>query len=296
MNFQMINFAMKLGCQIDGADEGFNTLASSSWLEKNMVEVIHVPIVHSPSQIIEGDTTIMNAAKSHQTIVFDSLKNHIFTCSFGGDHTCGIGGPGAALEYYKDDITILWLDAHADSHTPQTSPSHHIHGMPCAVLQGMCEDPLKLTTYLLRPERLVYIGLSSYEKEELDHIKKNNIAMLSAESMRGQDINTTLDWIRSSIKTQYIYLSFDLDVLSKDEFFAVNVNRDETYSNPLGLTRVDVHAIIEMLFKEYNFVGCDLVEYNPRLDKEHHDFEKVIETLDFIVKQVKENEYDKTII
>ena len=296
MNFQMINFAMKLGCQIDGADEGFNTLASSSWLEKNMVEVIHVPIVHSPSQFVEGDTTIMNAAKNHQRIVFNSLKNHIFTCSFGGDHTCGIGGPGAALEYYKDDITILWLDAHADSHTPQTSPSQHIHGMPCAILQGMCEDPLKLTTYLLQPERLVYVGLSSYEKEELEHIEKNNIAMLSADTIRSQDINTTLDWIRSSIKTKQLYLSFDLDVLSKDEFFAVNVNYDETYSNPLGLTLNDVHAIIEMLFKEYNFVGCDLVEYNPRLDNNNHDFKKMIEILDFIIKQVKENDYDKTII
>lgn len=296
MNFQMINFAMKLGCQVDGADEGFSTLISSSWLEKNMIEVIHVPIVHSPSQIIEGDTTIMNAAKSHQTIVFNSLKNHIFTCSLGGDHTCGIGGPSAALEYYKDDITILWLDAHADTHTPQTSPSLHIHGMPCAILQGMCEDPLKLNTHLLQPERLVYIGLNSFEKEELDHIKKHQIAMLSANTIRSQDIYTTLDWIRSSVKTKHIYLSFDLDVLSKDEFFAVNVNRDETYSNPSGLKLVDVHAMIDMLFKEYNLVGCDLVEYNPRLDKDLHDFEKVIETLDFIFKHVKENDYDKTII
>jgi arginase len=296
MNFQMINFAMKLGCQIDGADEGINTLVSSSWLEKNMVEVINVPIVHSPSQIIDGDITIMNAANNHQNIVSHCLENHVFACSFGGDHTCGIGGPSAALEYYKDDVTIIWLDAHADSHNLQTSPSKHIHGMPCAILQGMCEEPLKLSTYLLQPERLVYVGLNSYEKEEIDHINKNHIAALFAKSIRNQDINTTLEWIRSSIKTKHVYLSFDLDVLSKDEFFSVNVNHDEIYSNSLGLTLLQVHAIIEMLFKEYSFVGCDLVEYNPRLDKNHSDFNKVIKTLDLLLKHVKENEHDKKII
>lgn len=296
MNFQIINFAMKHGCHIEGADEGFDTLSSSSWFEKSKVEVIHVPIVEASSHSSQDDVTIMNAAKRHQDIVLNSLKNNNFPCSFGGDHTCGIGGPSAALEAYQDNITIIWLDAHADTHTPVTSPSKHIHGMPLAIMQGMCEAPLDHSTYPLKPERLVYVGLNSFEDEEINHIKNNDIAMLTAKTIRSQDLETSLNWIRSSIKTKNVYLSFDFDVLSKDEFFAVNVNVDETYTNPLGLSLIEVHAIMEMLFKEYAVVGCDVVEYNPRLDPDHHDLAKVIQTLDHIVNLVKENAHDKTLI
>jgi len=296
MNFQIINFAMKLGCHVDGADEGFDILASSSWFEKSMIEVKHVPINHKPSSLNSIDVTIMEAARRHQEIVLNSLKNQDFPCSFGGDHTCGIGGTSAALEYYNDDVTIIWLDAHADTHTPKTSPSKHIHGMPCAILQDLCDAPLNQSTYPLKPERLVYVGLNSFEDEEMNHIKNNNIAMLTANLIRSQEHNITLDWIRSSIKTKYVYLSFDFDVLSKDEFFAVNVNMDETYTNPLGLSLSDVHSIMSMLFREYKVVGCDVVEYNPRLDPKHNDLPKVIQTLEHIVNLVKEDANDKTTI
>ncbi len=295
MNIQLINFPMKLGCHTEGADQSFLPLQESEWCTHHTSHVHHVPVNSYPDLHLEHDQTIMNAILYHQDIVKEVYKNHHFPLSYGGDHTCGVGGSSASLSTFQDDVTIVWLDAHADSHTQFSSPSKHIHGMPCAILQGLCDEPLRLNHVTpLSSNRLVYIGLNSYETSEIKHIQEHHIAHLPLADIQSMGLKASLDWISENIKTKYIYLSFDFDVCHPHEFFAVNVNKDSKYTSGQGLKLQEVLHIMTHLFKTFQCVGCDVVEYNPTLDTHQHDFKKVLITLDHLVSLIKENPYDTT--
>jgi arginase len=294
MNIQLINFPMKYGCDTHGADQSFVPLLASGWCELNASIVHHVPIVLVDDVHLKHDQTIMNAVSSHQNLVKEIINQHHFPLSFGGDHTCGIGGSSASLSLFQDDVTIIWLDAHADSHTIASSPSKHIHGMPCAILQDLCETPLKLNIPALSPDRLVYIGLNSYESNEIEHIRKQNISHLTLDQIQQIGLTQTLNWINEHIKTKYVYISFDFDVLHPDEFYSVNVNADKTYASGQGLKLNEVLLILTHLFTSFKCVGCDVVEYNPTLDLHSNDFNKVLLSLDHLVSLIKENPYDSS--
>lgn len=292
MDIQLINFPMKHGCNTPGADQSFNPLQESGWCDHNTSIVHHVPIIPTEDVLLEHDQTIMNAALFHHNLVKEIYKQHQFPLSYGGDHTCGIGGTSASISKYQNDVTILWLDAHADTHTPETSPSKHIHGMPCAILQSLCPEPLRLDSIKLNPENLIYVGLNSYEQSEMDYIQSSSISHLTLNQIHDMGIEKTLTWMNENIKTKYVYFSFDFDVLHPNEFYAVNVNADKTYSSGQGLKLQDVLLIMTHLFTAFKCVGCDVVEYNPTLDHHAQDFSKVLKTLNHIVSLIKENPYD----
>lgn len=292
MNIQLIHFPMKYGCNTPGADEASEALNSSQWCDHHQIKTHSIPITQVSDSTLPNDNTIMNAAKLHHDVVLSILQKGDFPLSFGGDHTCGIGGPWAAMQAYPEDVTILWLDAHADTHTQHTSPSKHIHGMPCAILQGCCDEPLKIDCSPLLTKHMVYVGLNSYEEAEINHIHNQGIAHLNATMIQSIGIKETLNWIRSHIKTKALYVSFDLDVLHPDVFYSVNVNMDQAYTTGLGLQLDEVKAILTMLISEYQCVGMDVVEYNPRLDTNNQDFNQMIALLDHIVHLVKEKTHE----
>lgn len=292
MNIQLIHFPMKYGCNTPGADEASEALNSSQWCDHHQIKTHSIPITQVSDSTLPNDNTIMNAAKLHHDVVLSILQKGDFPLSFGGDHTCGIGGSWAAMQAYPEDVTILWLDAHADTHTQHTSPSKHIHGMPCAILQGCCDEPLKIDCSPLLTKHMVYVGLNSYEEAEINHIHNQGIAHLNATMIQSIGIKETLNWIRSHIKTKALYVSFDLDVLHPDVFYSVNVNMDQAYTTGLGLQLDEVKAILTMLISEYQCVGMDVVEYNPRLDTNNQDFNKMIALLDHIVHLVKEKTHE----
>jgi arginase len=293
MDIQLINFPMKYGCHTEGADQSFIPLLESGWCSQNTSQVHHVPIIIQDDIHLEHDQTIMNAILHHHDVIKSIYQQHHFPLSYGGDHTCGVGGSSASLSTFQDDVTIIWLDAHADSHTMHSSPSKHIHGMPCAILQGLCEEPLKLNhTPVLSSDRLVYIGLNSYEETEIKHIQDHHIAHLPLKDIQTIGLQSSLEWISQNIKTKYIYLSFDFDVLHPNEFYSVNVNADSRYTSGQGLSLDEVLSIMTHLFTTFQCVGCDVVEYNPTLDHNHNDFKKVLLTLNHLVSLIKENPYD----
>lgn len=292
MNIQLIHFPMKYGCNTPGADEACEALSSSQWCANHQIKNHSIPIILVSDTALPNDNTIMNAVKHHHDVVLSILQEHDFPLSFGGDHTCGIGGSWAAMELYPDDVTILWLDAHADTHTQHTSPSKHIHGMPCAILQDLCDEPLKIDSSPLLPQHMIYVGLNSYEEAEMNHIKNQGIAYLDASMIQSKGIHASLDWIRSHIQTKALYISFDLDVLHPEVFYSVNVNMDQAYTTGLGLQLNEVKTILTMLLTEYQCVGMDVVEYNPRLDTNNQDFNQMIALLDHIVHLVKEKTHE----
>ena len=99
--------------------------------------------------------------------VADSLRHGRLPCVLGGDHSCAGGTWSGVARALHGRLGLIWIDAHMDSHTPATSHSGRLHGMPLAWLLGEDDDPLYgLTSGVLDPKHVSLIGVRSYEPEE----------------------------------------------------------------------------------------------------------------------------------
>jgi len=201
----------------------------------------------------------------------------------GGDHSLSIGSVGAALSHYGSDLTVLWVDAHADLNSPGTSPSGNLHGMPLGCLlhepslaTGLVDEQWRelqgrFASNPLLPERVGWLGLRDLDTGERQRIAKypreycstmshiDRIGMLA-------EVDRLDDWIRST-GSKSLWISFDVDVL--DPFLAPGTGTAVRG----GLTYREMHLLGELLFEHvnrpdcpYRLVGMDIVETNPLFD------------------------------
>lgn len=288
----VIGVPMKYGCFLDGADMAFES--TRDIYEKKFDNIKEIDNhVKDSSEYKEGSKLKYESAVKEITNrlyneVSKSLSNGNFPLTIGGDHSTAIGSVSASLEHYKDDVSVIWFDAHTDIHTDETTPSGNIHGIPLSVCIGRCrDDKLNISKYKLDPENLYYIGIRSYEKEEIEYVEKENITKYSDVDVIEKGIEKVVDEISSKVKTKNVHLSFDLDVLNDDEFPAVNVLLHKTYVSGNGLNFDIVNKGLKLLFEKLNIVSMDIVEYNPLLDKDLECKKKIEILVDTVKNSIK---------
>lgn len=288
----VIGVPMKYGCFLDGVDMAFES--TRDIYEKKFDNIKEIDNhVKDSSEYKEGSKLKYEFAVKEITNrlyneVSKSLSNGNFPLTIGGDHSTAIGSVSASLEHYKDDVSVIWFDAHTDIHTDETTPSGNIHGIPLSVCIGRCrDDKLNISKYKLDPENLYYIGIRSYEKEEIEYVEKENITKYSDVDVIEKGIEKVVDEISSKVKTKNVHLSFDLDVLNDDEFPAVNVLLHKTYVSGNGLNFDIVNKGLRLLFEKLNITSMDIVEYNPLLDKDLSCKKKIEILVDTVKNSIK---------
>jgi arginase len=196
----------------------------------------------------------------------------------GGDHSISIGtfsGVASAANASGARRTgILWLDAHADFNTPETSPSGNIHGMPLAILTGRGHPDLVGigggTT--VGAEDVAILGLRSVDREEREALAS---AGVSVYTMKEVDAYGVASVVRSALKDlshlDRVHLSFDLDVL--DPEIAPGVG------TPVrgGLTYREAHLVMELVNEASVVTSLDVIEINPILDAKNGTAELAVE-------------------
>jgi arginase len=190
-----------------------------------------------------------------------------------GDHFNAVAVWASLQNAIKEDIGLIWIDAHLDSHTTETSESNDLHGMPIATLMGKnkLEKFNLLIKHPLKPENICFIGTRDYEQEELDFlnslgvkiffmkdIKKNNITDIFKEAV---DIVT-----KSTVR---FGVSFDIDSL--DPIYAPATG----CFTPKGLDPEMLYNCLETLGKHPCFIGLEITEFNPLLDEKRKTFEVI---------------------
>lgn len=151
--------------------------------------------------------------------VKDSLVNKEFPMVIGGDHSCAIGtwsGVSGFLSENNQTLGLIWIDAHMDAHTPETSHSGNIHGMPLATLFGFGFDEF---THIinsfpkLKPENVVLIGIRSYEPEEASLLDKLGVKIYYNYDVSRFGISKVFNdaWQDLAAKVDKIGLSIDVD-------------------------------------------------------------------------------------
>lgn len=208
-----------------------------------------------------------------------------FFVALGGDHSSGIGvwsGAASTLRS-KGDIGLIWVDAHMDSHTPQTTESGTIHGMPLAVLLGHGEPSLIQIADphpKIKPENLVLIGIRSYESGEAELLKSLNVRVYFMDEVKARGIEAVMKEAVEIVSRHTVGygVSFDLD--SIDPQYAPGVGTPV----PGGIHPDEFLSSLSALYENFP-IGFELVEYNPTLDQELKSLNFIQQLLEAISRE-----------
>lgn len=281
-NMYVIGYASSLGGPDPSAGKSPLILQKSPYLMKLTEVGIHL---HWHSMIVTGEKTndvlkviVENNSSLANTIAELTTQNKFFV-TLGGDHTCAIGtwsGASYAIEK-QGSLGLIWIDAHMDSHTPETSHSGNYHGMPLACLLGHGETALTniLTHYpKVKPEHLCLIGIRSFEKEEEIFLNKLNVRIYYMDEIKRRGLHVVMQEALTIVTKGTAGFGVSLDLDSIDPIDAPGTD----VSEPDG---IHAHELIPALKEIANYpqlLGIEITEFDAKRDIDHKT-EKLISQL-----------------
>ncbi|MCX6209614.1 MAG: arginase [Bacteroidetes bacterium] len=216
--------------------------------------------------------------------VSDTLKDNFFPVVLSGDHsTAGATIAGIKMAKPNSKLGVIWIDAHADLHTPYTTPSGNMHGMPLAL--SINDDNQECSIHELDavtktqwnalknmgkiapkvlPEDIVFISLRDYEKEERHLIEKHGMKIITTSEFRRKGAENIIRSIMRYLSDcSDIYVSFDVDSLDS----SISKGTGTPVSN--GLKEREAEDLISKLMQIRRICCFEITEVNPTLDKEN---------------------------
>lgn len=243
--------------------------------------LLYEPVKSPYAKRIAGVHTMYERVASS---VEKTLKSGLFPLVLAGDHsTAGGTIAGIKMAKPKNRLGVVWIDAHADMHTPYTTPSGNMHGMPLATALNMdnkenqVHTPDNATIEVweklknigkikpkIEPEDIVFIALRDYEKEEEHIIKKHGIKVIPVQEVRKKGVESV---VRSALlhlsNCDDIYVSFDVDSLDS----SISRGTGTPVSN--GLREREAEDLLATFMQNHKICCFEVTEVNPTLDKEN---------------------------
>lgn len=228
------------------------------------------------------ETIIEQVADSCEALaneVSQQIRNQSSFTVIGGDHTSAIGTWSGAYDalHKQGALGLIWIDAHMDSHTPQTSESGRIHGMPLACLLGYGENTL---THLLhaspkiQPQNVCLIGVRSFEEGEAALLKRLNVRVYLMEEVKERGFAVVLNEAVKQVSANTVGygISLDLDGIDPTDAPGVDVPVAD------GIRLNDLLLGLSQIANDKHWIGTEIVEFDPAKDK-NQITEKVIVSL-----------------
>ncbi|MCU7940893.1 MAG: arginase family protein [gamma proteobacterium symbiont of Bathyaustriella thionipta] len=200
--------------------------------------------------------------------VSQNTVNHPFLL-ISGDHSSAIGTWSGVMQ--AKSLGLIWIDAHLDAHTLETSPSGNLHGMPLSVLLQKADQKLQSTypqlnlnkhfnCHYLSGKNLALLGTRSYEAEEYALLKKVNASIYDMQTLNQNPIPTQqLNMIAKDLLTRcdVIGISLDLDAISPEDAPAVETPENNGVSGEMLI------SMLESFSYKKNLIGFEISEFNP---------------------------------
>lgn len=212
-----------------------------------------------------------------------TLENGFFPIILSGDHSSALGSlAGIKSAYPNKTLGAIWIDAHADLHSPYSTPSGNVHGMPLAAALGndnveyqknkiskhALEDWEKLKSMggvvpILKPEHLVYFGVRDYEAEEAAIMEQYQIRNYPVHELRQRSFETCLsETLEQLAEVDLIYITFDVDALDCD---LISHGTGTPVSK--GFDPQEVIQLIKGIQTSGKVIALEVCEINPLLDE-----------------------------
>jgi arginase len=293
-NIKLIEVPSEIGAGTRGASLGVDAIkiAALDFMSNFFVhfpnekipnenKLLFEPIESPYAKRIKG---VMSMYDKVSKAVADSMKNNFFPVIISGDHSnSGATIAGIKMAKPKSRLGVIWIDAHADLHTPYTTPSGNLHGMPlatainednleCAVHE-LDADTKKQWDYLknigkitpkVLPEDVVFVSLRDFEKEEKALIDKYGMRVVTTNELRRKGAEIVYrSIIRSLSDCTDIYVSFDVDSLDS----TISKGTGTPVSN--GLKEREAEDLISKFMQSRKICCFEITEVNPTLDKEN---------------------------
>ncbi len=293
-NIKIIEVKSEIGAGTRGASLGIDAIKIAA------LDFMSNFFVHFPSETVETENKLLfepiespfakrikgiyNLYERISKSVYDTVKANWFPVVLSGDHsTAGATIAGLKMAHPKAKLGVIWIDAHADLHTPYTTPSGNMHGMPLAV--SIAEDNLEYKAHELDenttktwhalqhigkiapkvlPEDIVFISLRDYEKEEDHLIKKYGMKVITTSEVRRKGPeNISRSVFRYLSDCDYIYISFDVDSLD------ASISRGTGTPVSNGLREREAEDLISKFMQHRKICCFEITEVNPTLDREN---------------------------
>jgi arginase len=270
----MTNELFLVGCAsgLAGADihsgDGPLIIQQSSFLQELIKKNPHITwdiMLSSNDQSTHLEYALKDLYETLAKRIADLVADKKRVCVVGGDHACAIGTWSGVHHALEGDLGLIWIDAHMDSHTPETSESGHIHGMPVACLMGYGYPSL---THILsaapkiKPENLCLIGVRSFESGEAELLKKLNVRIYFMDEVKARGFKTVLQEAQQLVRqnTRAYGLSLDLDAFDPHDAPGVDVPEAD------GIDPQDFLAALPELTSDPKLILTEIVEFDPARD------------------------------
>ena len=194
----------------------------------------------------------------------DKIKEEYFPILIGGDHSVAIPSALASAKV-NTDIGIIWIDAHTDYNTFESTVTGNIHGLPLAAITGYKNAELRHyhDGKIIQPSKTVIIGARSIDEGEKDNVRYSGVTVFTTEDIKEKGIEAVMDeaFKIASYKTKGIHISYDLDIIDPDVAPGVSIPEFD------GITEEEAMQINEYIVNHFKEVlSFDLVEFNPLRD------------------------------
>ena len=212
------------------------------------------------------------------------IQNREFPLLIGGDHSAAAGFWSGISAGYKSkgDIGLIWIDAHMDSHCPETSPNGYVHGMPLASLLGVgnkCLTNLLHSSPKIKPQSLCLIGVRDYEPEEKALLETLGVQIFYAEDVKRLGAAKVFEMaVAIATNSTCGYgVTFDLDSLDPEDAPGVSTPANQ------GLRATELLPIMSEIALDKRLIGLEISEFNPSNDTDDRTLNLIAKLIGAIV-------------
>lgn len=242
------------------------------------------PCEDYPPKLLHLDT-VMAVSRALRENMLEALEEDRYPIVIGGDHSIAMGTLAALGERYgAEQVALVYIDAHADINTEESSDSHRIHGMDLASACGLCCRELQVgkNRVNILGKNIHILGGRSIDPPEYTIMEEQGVHFHPAAEILERGMDAVLGEVLPALGGKKVYISFDVDSLDPAFFTSTG------YLIPGGLTVEDVEKVFRGVLPLS--VGFECVEYNPTLDETGRDAKTLLDLFSLAAERLAKPE------
>ena len=294
VNVHIIGVPLDMGARRHGTDMGPNTIRYAALdarlnLDEQLRQLGYTTIdegnlpVAQPESALTTDSRLKNlrpileVCTTLATMVEHACGPDDFPLVLGGDHSLALGSVTGVVKT-RGPVGLMWIDAHGDFNTDQTTPSGNIHGMPLAALAGLGDERLVCLggfSPKVTPAHIAIVGARDLDPAERDLLRQMRVHVFTMKDIDLKGLSTTIAEALeiTTSGTNGVHVSFDMDVIDPLEAPGVGTRVAG------GMTYREAHLAMELIADSGKLTSLDIAEVNPVLDQENRTARLAVELI-----------------